>query len=87
MAATHADLLFTPESPERGWEPFISWLLDQGIDPHECRSILVRADGSAVATMLRRTNGRPQIVGGEIVTYHRRITKITGPPPLRTDRS
>jgi hypothetical protein len=32
-------IYITTESPERGWEPFMDWLLEHGIDPHCCYQV------------------------------------------------
>lgn len=81
-----AAIVFTIQSPERGWRPFLAWLRTQGLVPADVVAITVHDDGTAVATVLRRTHGQPQVVDGELATRNQRIDRITEPPPLHPSR-
>lgn len=75
------------QSPEVGWPPFLAWLREQGLVPSDVTALVVHDEGSAVAVVIRRTNGLPQVVDGEVVTRNHRIDQITGPPPCHPLRS
>lgn len=32
-------IYITTQSPERGWEPFLDWLQEHDIDPHDCYQV------------------------------------------------
>lgn len=85
--ATAAALVFTRESPEVRWGPFVEWLGFQDIEPDNCRSLIVHEDGSAVAVLLvRDDNGNPVVDDGELRLSFHYIGEVTCPPPLHPAR-
>ena len=72
--------------PESGWEPFMRWLDEQGLDPTNVRSIAVDARGDwALVTEYRRRKGKRYIdpKTGEAALRQSRVVEIKSYPPTR----
>lgn len=75
----------TTRSPEVGWQPLMDWIRAAGFDPDDIRSVVVDEEAMrATFELIRRTNGRPQVADGELVTWTTTVP-IRELPPRRGD--
>lgn len=82
-----AKITFDLHSPERGWEPFLAWLRENGIEPN--RTVAVTVDLEAMTAAATRQvvddEGRPVIDHRQncVVTEDIEVA-VNHAPPRRT---
>lgn len=76
-----------PEGPpECGWEPFMMWMREQGLDPSATRSIHIIGEGlAAVEVYLLDANSERYAIGDEAAT-ETFTASLSCPPPLHPAR-
>lgn len=64
--------VFTSDSPERGWGPFLEWLREHDINPDWCSMVETGDDRQYTAYLFELdAEGRPVVDGDELVIQTR----------------
>lgn len=79
-----ATQIFTPRSAEAGWQPFMDWLTEHGLNPNDVRQVTVDGAHATVELLQRDGGGRIMIdrARNELVTEIRTI-QLACPPPQK----
>lgn len=78
--------VFTTDSPERAWEPFMNWLEKYGVDPALCSRLEVHPDGTGTATLFQLDDQGKKIINPDresLATYEFEFP-FDEPPPRRS---
>jgi hypothetical protein len=76
---------FDTDSPERGWEPFLTWLRSHGLNPNSVRAVAVDGNDGMAEVYQRDSNGKLHLTPEhDEVAWDRVPFTVQSPPPRRT---
>lgn len=79
--------VFNTDSPERGWAPFMDWMIKQGLDPVLTREVAITGDRGVAEVYDLDSEGRRFLIpGSNDVSVSQVQFDVKSDPPLRIPR-